>query len=198
MTPRADKRHSILDGALQVFARDGYTRASIDVIAKESGVSTRTIYNHFQDKAALFQAVVSESTDTVAEAHIALIDSHFRKITDLEDDLTDFALAWTPHKTTGHTTHFALVRHIQADADHIPAPTIQAWQEAGPLRVRRHLAARLAALPGLTLDDPERAALHFVVLISPDPAYNSPTPDEPHIRSGVRAFLYGYATARPN
>jgi len=33
--------------------RDGYTRASIDAISAEAGVSTRTIYNHFTDKAML-------------------------------------------------------------------------------------------------------------------------------------------------
>lgn len=192
MTPRTDKRRAILEGALEVFARDGYTRAGIDVIAKEAGVSTRTIYNHFQDKAALFQTVISQSADQVAEAHTAVIDSYLRKVTDLEDDLTELGMALTRRGATDHARHFALVRHIQADADHIPRPAVQAWQDAGPLRVRRHLADRLAALPGLRLDDPARAALHFTALISPDTAYGAPAPDEAYIRAGVRAFLYGY------
>lgn len=60
-------------GALTVFARDGYMRASVDAIAAEAGVSTRTIYNHFQDKAQLFQTVIQESATRVAEAQIAII-----------------------------------------------------------------------------------------------------------------------------
>jgi AcrR family transcriptional regulator len=192
MTPRTDKRRAILDGALEVFARDGYARASIDVIAKEAGVSTRTIYNHFQDKAALFGAVISQSAERVAEARTALIDLHLRKVTDPEDDLTELGLALLQQGRTSHASHFALVRHIQADRDHIPGPAVEAWQEAGPLRVRRHLAERLAELPSLRLDDPYRAALHFMSLISADTAYNAPPPDEAYIRAAVRVFLYGY------
>ncbi|WP_106397018.1 TetR/AcrR family transcriptional regulator [Actinocorallia populi] len=197
MTPRTDKRRAILDGALEVFARDGYTRASIDVIAREAAVSTRTIYNHFQDKAALFQAVISESTDQVAGAHIALIDSHLRKVTDLEDDLTELGLALVRLGPAGYARHFSLVRHIQADADHVPEAVIRAWQEAGPLRVRRHFAERLAALPDLRVEDPIRAAHHFMVLIDPGSSYDAPAPapDEPYVRAGVRAFLYGYHAA---
>ena len=59
-----DKRRAILAGALTVFARDGYTRASIDAIAAQAIVSTRTIYNHFQCKAHLFQTVIQESVFT--------------------------------------------------------------------------------------------------------------------------------------
>lgn len=192
MALRSDKRQAILDGALEVFARDGYTRASIDVIAKEAAVSTRTIYNHFQDKAALFQVVIQESAGRVAEGHIGLIDHYLRKVTDLEDDLTEFALVWTRRWSTDYATHSALVRQIHADADHIPAHAIEAWQEAGPLRVRRYFAECLTALPGLRLDDPDRAALHFTALINADLAYNSPAPDKDYVRAAVRTFLYGY------
>ena len=190
MAPRADKRQAILDGALAIFARDGYTRAGIDVIAKEAGVSTRTIYNHFQDKAGLFQAVISQSAEGVAERHTALIDAHLRKVTDLEDDLTEFGTVWMLRITEADAAHFALVRQIQADAGHIPRAAVDSWQKAGPLRVRRHLADRLAALPGLRLADPWLAAKHFMALIDTDPMYD--TPGEAHIRAGVRAFLYGY------
>ncbi|MEV6149621.1 helix-turn-helix domain-containing protein [Nonomuraea sp. NPDC052129] len=58
-------RQAIMAGALTLFARDGYTRARRDAIAVEAGVSNRTIYNHFTDKAELFQAVMQESTQRV-------------------------------------------------------------------------------------------------------------------------------------
>ncbi|WP_424532941.1 helix-turn-helix domain-containing protein [Sphaerisporangium viridialbum] len=51
----ADKRRAILAGALTVFARDGYTRATTEAISAQAGVSSRTLYNHFQDKARLFK-----------------------------------------------------------------------------------------------------------------------------------------------
>src|SRR3954468_20455887 len=113
----ADKRRAILAGALTVFARDGYTRASIDAIAAEAGVSTRTIYNHFQDKAQLFQAVIQESATRVADAQIAILDRCLDRVTDLERDLIEVGRAWaTP--MADYADHFALVRQITAEVGH--------------------------------------------------------------------------------
>ncbi|MFC6936446.1 TetR/AcrR family transcriptional regulator [Actinomadura yumaensis] len=73
-----------------MFAQDGYARASIDAIAARAGVSTRTIYNHFADKAGLFEAVIHSSATRAADAQIAIVDRHLRKVVDLEADLVDF------------------------------------------------------------------------------------------------------------
>jgi AcrR family transcriptional regulator len=204
VTPRprgglADKRRAILAGALTVFARDGYTRAGIDAIAAEAGVSTRTIYNHFEDKARLFQAVIQESGGRVAEAQLGMLDRYLSKVTDLEDDLTEFGVAWrTP--LPDYAAHSALVRQINADAGHIPQEAIEAWQETGPLRVRRAFAARLRELADqglLRIDDADLAALHFALLISgANPSYRRATQTKEEIAaavaSGVHAFLHGH------
>jgi AcrR family transcriptional regulator len=163
-------------------------------------VSTRTIYNHFQDKAHLFQIVIEESAARVADAQIALMDRHLHKVTDIEGDLIAFGRAWlTP--TPDHAEHYALVRQVNADAAHIPSAAIDGWLETGPLRVRRELARRLQELADtglLRLDDPDRAALHFSQLVSiSDPAHGrtARTDDEiaDSVTSAVRAFLYGYS-----
>lgn len=44
--------------ATRVFLRDGYGAASIDKVAGEAGVSTRTIYERFKNKADLLGAVM--------------------------------------------------------------------------------------------------------------------------------------------
>lgn len=194
-----DKRQAVLTGALTVFARDGYARASIDVIAAEAAVSTRTIYNHFQDKAGLFRAVIQHSAARVAAAQLEIIDRHLRKVTDLEADLVDFGLAWRA-PIPDYAEHSALVRQVNAEAGHIPQEAIQAWQETGPLAVRRALADRFAAFAAdglLEVDDPLRAALHFSLLISgANPSYRgeSLTIDEitEAVTTGVHAFLHGY------
>jgi AcrR family transcriptional regulator len=190
----------VLAGALTVFARDGYARASIDVIAAEAGVSTRTLYNHFGDKAGLFRAVIQDSATRVAAAQLAIIEEHLSEITDLEADLVAFGIAWrTP--MPDYAEHSALVRQVNAEAGHIPQEAIDAWQEAGPIAVRRALADRLAAFAGdglLRIDDPMRAALHFSLLISgANPSYRggSMTADEitDAVTTGVHAFLHGYS-----
>jgi AcrR family transcriptional regulator len=194
-----DKRQAVLAGALTVFARDGYARASIDVIAAEAAVSSRTIYNHFQDKAGLFRAVIQDSAGRVAAAQLEIVDRYLRKITDLEADLVDFGMAWRK-PMPDYAEHSALVRQVNAEAGHIPQEAIQAWQETGPLAVRRALADRLAAFAAdglLEVDDPLRAALHFSLLISgANPSYRgeSLTADEitEAVTTGVHAFLHGY------
>ncbi|WP_326600395.1 TetR/AcrR family transcriptional regulator [Streptomyces sp. NBC_01803] len=197
----ADKRRAILAGALTVFARDGYTRAGVDAIAAEAGVSTRTIYNHFTDKAELFRSVIQESATRAADAQIEIIDRHLRKVMELEADLVAFGLDWAAQSTAGHAEHFSLTRQINAERGHIPRSAIDAWQEIGPLRVRRVLADRLRVLIGRGLlrdGDPERAALHLMRLVSvTNPSYpGATTPGDDEIteavEAGVRAFLHGY------
>ncbi|MEV4172563.1 TetR/AcrR family transcriptional regulator [Nonomuraea sp. NPDC049709] len=197
---QADKRRAILAGALTVFARDGYTRASIDAIASTAGVSTRTIYNHFTDKTELFRTVIQESAGRAAEAQIAVIDRHLRKITNLESDLVEFGRDFARPMTAEHAEHFALVRQINAEAGHVPQAVIDAWQETGPLRVRRELAGHLRRWVEqglLRTDDPDRATLHLMLLIAAGtPPYLGAAPDEREVdemvTSGVRAFLHGY------
>jgi AcrR family transcriptional regulator len=196
----ADKRRAILAGALTVFARDGYTRASIDAIAAAAGVSTRTIYNHFTDKTELFQTVIQDSATRAAEAQIAIIDRHLRKITDLESDLVEFGRALAAPMTAEHAEHFALVRQINAEAGHIPQSAIDTWQQTGPLRVRRELAEHLrqwAEQGLLRTEKPERAAVQLMLLISAaDLSDRGAVPSEQAIddmvTSGVHVFLYGY------
>lgn len=204
---RGDKRRALLDGALVVFAADGYTRASIDAIARAAGVSTRTIYNQFGDKAGLFEAVIVDSAQRTADAQIITVQRYLGKIVDLEQDLIEFARVWAA-PSPEHATHFALVRQIAADAEHIPNAALTAWQETGPLRVRQEIAdhlRRIADAGHLVIEDPTLAAVHFVQLIAGDTTNRSyhgavPLPVAESHRladAGVRAFLYGYA-ARPH
>lgn len=52
------KRQMILDGAIKVFTETGFDASSMDKIAEIASVSKRTVYNHFQSKESLFQAIV--------------------------------------------------------------------------------------------------------------------------------------------
>ncbi|MFI0943820.1 TetR/AcrR family transcriptional regulator [Streptomyces sp. NPDC021020] len=193
-----DKRRAIVAGALTLFARDGYTRASLDAIAAEAGVSNRTIYNHFTDKAELFQTVIQESTRRAADTMIDFIDRHLGKVVDLEQDLTDFGLAWLGVLSSDLAPHFALVRQVGAEAEHIPPAALKLWRETGPLRTRHALADRLGALPTLEIADPLRAAGHLMLLVSADnftdrADLSDPAACHAMVTAGVRTFLHGYA-----
>ncbi len=57
----AAKRVAILNAALALFRRDGFSRAVMEDIAREAEVSTATLYRHFSSKEALFEAVALDS-----------------------------------------------------------------------------------------------------------------------------------------
>lgn len=195
------KRRAILDGGLGIFARDGYARATVDAVAAAAGVSTRTIYNQFETKAALFRAVIEDSADAVAAVHVRVIQDCLGPVTRAED--VEPALVATGARLLAsegeNAAHRALVRHVQADSAHIPAEILDSWQRRGPRRTRQELAgqlARLARLGLLRVADPDLASVHFVALAGtarqdPDPARSGPDTDA-LLRAAVDAFLRGH------
>ena len=60
--PRAatydDQRSQILKAAADLFARRGYTAATLNEVAAASGVSKATLYHYFSDKHALLEDIV--------------------------------------------------------------------------------------------------------------------------------------------
>lgn len=67
------KRAQILDGAKRCFLGLGFEAASMNEITAEAGVSKGTLYVYFEDKAALFQALIDrEKSDVMANAQLEL------------------------------------------------------------------------------------------------------------------------------
>jgi AcrR family transcriptional regulator len=197
---RADKFSAIMRGARTVFGRDGYARTSVESIAAEASVSTRTIYNHFEGKEQLFATVLSESATQVANG---FIENVARSLTgaDARTDLIVLGQAFAARRTD-FPEHFAMTDQFRAEAPHLPTGIIDAWHQAGPLSVEREVTRRLQELADrglLVLARPPRAALHFMALVSAgigSRPYGSPplSADEVNdaVTSGVDAFLNGY------
>jgi AcrR family transcriptional regulator len=165
-----EKRRAIMRAARAVFGREGYTRAGVDTIALEAGVSNRTIYNHFTDKEQLFQTVALEGAEQVTAAIAEILERHLRKIVDVREDLIAFGLERVA-AVTEFPDHFALVRTIEAEASRIPTDVLEAWRDVGPLSAHKRLAPYLRRIGErglLVLDDPERAANHFNLLTITD------------------------------
>lgn len=60
---REQTRQKLLDSALQVFARHGYERATVDEIVREAGFSKGAFYVHFETKEDLFWEMLQERID---------------------------------------------------------------------------------------------------------------------------------------
>ncbi|MEV1078129.1 TetR/AcrR family transcriptional regulator [Streptomyces sp. NPDC050211] len=210
VSPRKlEKQMAIASASCEVFGREGYARASVDTLAAEAGVSTRTLYNHFPGgKAELFRTVVTWTSADVRDAQLArlhaLLDPERPpRPEDLERDLVALARAFVALMTE-FPNHFALVRHIHAEADHVPPEVLQAWQDTGPAQVQRGMADAMTGLEKAGLldlhGDAPMAGVHFMALISHSVVQQShygvrPLPKgevDRMVTRGVAAFLRAY------
>jgi AcrR family transcriptional regulator len=57
-----EKLARLLAGGAEVFARDGYTRATVEEICRSAGVSVGSFYDHFENKADLILRIAEELT----------------------------------------------------------------------------------------------------------------------------------------
>jgi AcrR family transcriptional regulator len=205
----AEKRQALLCGARTVFGREGYTRAGIDEIAAEAGVSTRTLYNHFGGKKNLFREVLMDSATSVTAAYTALIERHLGKVTDVERDIADLAREWMGRRSE-HAPHMLLVRQIISEGPHLPADVIEEWQRLGPRAVTEAVRERFLKLGAQGLLDVDEsnsheAARYFTLLtagsVTVDTFFGvvpmSAAEVSARVESGVRVFLRLYARPDP-
>jgi len=62
-----NRKQSIADSALSLFARKGYDATSTQLIAKEAGVSEALIFKHFGNKEKLLDFVIKEGYKRIVE-----------------------------------------------------------------------------------------------------------------------------------
>src|ERR1700719_4802056 len=61
------KANAILLAGLRLFTQYGYRKTSIDDIAQAAQVAKRTVYLHFENKAAVFLAILEYIGDQVRQ-----------------------------------------------------------------------------------------------------------------------------------
>ena len=79
----SEKRKRILDSAIKVFARTGYSDARMQDVAKEADVSHGTVYVYFKNKDTLFVSIFQEILGEL----IQYIGSEIQKEKNAEDKL---------------------------------------------------------------------------------------------------------------
>lgn len=162
---RIDKRAAILAAAAEVFGREGYGQASVDVIAAEAGVAKPTVYNHFGDKETLFREAIAADADRALAEHLAAVD----QLRD-GDDLRAALEKVGHHMLVCHCEErsVALRRLLNAELGRFP-DLIDIVRGRAADRVTDALADRLArlALAGrLRRLDPTQAAEQFLALLT--------------------------------
>jgi TetR/AcrR family acrAB operon transcriptional repressor len=86
----AATRDSILDAAEKLFVEQGVSRTTLQHIATAAGVTRGAIYWHFDDKGALFNAMMERATLPL-EAELQVLDE--AESSDPLADLRDYMLA---------------------------------------------------------------------------------------------------------
>lgn len=192
------KRCAIIEAAIAVFVRDGFTGASIDAIAEEAKVSRQTIYNQLGDKEKVFAAVVESITERSTALMLSTLATFPDKPADIAAELIEFAIRLTRNCLCDAHAR-ALRRLIENEGSRYPELFVT-WKDYGPGKNWPAISARFAAMAKageIELDDPDLAARQFMALISADlpnePGY---MPDEAQLRlaasNAVRTFLRAY------
>ena len=153
----------LLSAATRVFLRDGYGSASIDKVAFEAGVSTRTIYERFKNKADLLAAVISRLVDRDMEAVLATADS----LDPLEPRAALTAIGRSIAERACDPDSAALFRILATEAQRFPELAAK-MRCANQERIDRAIANYFrgqVTRGSLQLADPERAASLFMQMV---------------------------------
>ncbi len=67
-----DTKHRILDEALTLFSEKGYANVYVNDIAERVGIKAPSLYKHYKNKRAIFDAIIAEMNKQFAEQAKAL------------------------------------------------------------------------------------------------------------------------------
>ncbi len=79
------KRKDIIDAAIDEFREQGFLGAKTTSIAKKASVSSRTLYNHFESKEALFEAI----SEIMVEQNWSMQPVHYDPDRDFTEQLKE-------------------------------------------------------------------------------------------------------------
>ena len=193
---QAEARHAtLLDAALDMFLDAGFAGTTMEAVAAAAGMTKRTVYARYPDKAALFRATVDRAIarSIVPAEDLAALDSG-----DLAATLTAVARRRVAYVTTPEG--LKLQRIIATESYRFPEIFTRAYDQATvpvvaflTALLRRHQASG-----ELALDRPEMAARLFMSMVVGGPVRtivsgNPLTQAEIDDRIGyaVRLFLNG-------
>jgi TetR/AcrR family transcriptional regulator, mexJK operon transcriptional repressor len=158
----AQRTDTLIAAATKVFLREGYGAASIDKVAREAGVSTRTIYERFRNKADLLVSVITR----LVERDMATVFA----TAELERLPLRQALLTIGESITGRACDpeaAALFRIVAAEAQRFPA-LAEKMRASTKTRVVNAIATYFRGQVqrgNLSLTDPERSAALFTHMV---------------------------------
>lgn len=201
----AERRDALFAAATRVFLKEGYALASIEKVAAEAGASTRTLYQHFENKADLLAAVIGRLVERDMAA--IFVQTELEQLA-VDQALTRIGTALLERFQDGDSR--ALFQLIAMEAQRFP-DLAKKVRLAAKVRVESvvELYLRNQCKQGkLAIEDPAAATmllLHMLLgeireralFCAPDEAYSFDA--EAHIKRVIDLFLNGCNPAnKPN
>lgn len=156
-----------MEAALTTFLQHGYEMTTIDQIANELGMSKRTVYALYKDKAALFKAAVLRAI----ERYSVSCDELEALITDdLRESLTAIARRHIANISTDDS--LKLQRILNAQAYRFPELGDAAFRHGTgkTIDLLSRLFRKHAATGEIDVADPDRMAVVFLSFVVGIPA----------------------------
>jgi len=149
-----ETRAVIFDAARHEFAHSGYAATSMESVARRASVSTKTLYRLVPNKAALFEAMVTERIDRF----VSVVNLGACKGGDVEAALTEALIICGELLLDGEV--ITLQRVILGDSDKFP-DVAETFYHKAIMRTEDALAGWLRTQQkrgAIRLDDPQVAA----------------------------------------
>ncbi len=151
------KRLDILNAAETLFFQQGVEHTSMDQVASLAGASKRTVYNHFENKDVLFQAILVFMFEKVRQEQAVVFDA----AVPISEQLTRIAEQEVALLTSEEFLKVAKVAFIQM----LQQPDLAKSLASNSMGCMQDLIAFLEAsnqAQVLNIDDVEFAAKQFV------------------------------------
>jgi TetR/AcrR family transcriptional repressor of mexJK operon len=191
--PKA-KEQEVLDVATDYFLAHGYQGASINAMARSSGISKESIYRYFSSKKQLFEAVIGRE---LAEYQAGLRRLSAEETMDLREALINLAATVLDVVLTDRT--LALRRLIFDEARRSP-DVGQHYYKIGPEHAFAAIEDILRAHNAISDFDPAVLSRHFLALVSFRPILErecalNPIPSSAQIRARVESTVGDFMKA---
>lgn len=193
------KHQAIIDAAAHEFRESGFAATSMDRIAERAQVSKRTVYNHFANKDALFEAIIEVLWTRALEA----VDVEYDPALSTAEQLA--TIARRKLEVVADPNYIGLARALMGEAIRSPGFIEKKWEELAKLEGGLIRWIQAATEDGrLSVDDPAFAAEQFGALLKAFTfwpqvvaAQSPPAAAEQRriIDGAVSMFLATYATA---
>jgi len=152
------RMQELITTAANLFLEKGYSKVSLEQIARKAHVAVRTIYVKFGGKAGLFREILKSGR----ESYFATMENLETNVRPIREVLIDFGMRMNQLMSAPAAT--SLHRMVIAEADADPE-LAEAFFEAGPRQTREALRvffARPDVRAQLCDMPPEQLAIHLL------------------------------------